>query len=471
MAGRPHTARLAGLQDNVATENHPVRRAHPGGRWHVHIRTTTPEFSCARLHRVAVVGGHPQPVEHGVHAGRFVGRVGRGARCRVRRRWRPAPTSVGRFASRASFCGVVGYKPPFGRVPAMAPFNLDQYCHDGPMARTVADAALLSNVISGRHPYDVVSLPDPPPLPLNADAVAGMEVALCVRLGDHPLAPEVQANTRRVAEVLRGIGVIVTEVDLPWSLERIHAAAWAHFGGIFGPEVARDVATHAELLTDYARAFVHVASSSVDFVEGLRLEGELYRPLGLLLAEHDALLCPTMGTTGFPVGQSYVDARCVVEERELPNYLMAALTPPFNIASRCPVLALPSGVADNGVPTGVQLVGRTYEDATVFRLAYAYEASLGGFGPGPDYPCRPSSRDPGGRSNMSFPRRQPCSSSGGSSPPTSPRRGPTPFSPTASGSPSSGRPTRPADWRRPTPRRSWPAASCCPASSTATPTS
>jgi Asp-tRNA(Asn)/Glu-tRNA(Gln) amidotransferase A subunit family amidase len=90
-----------------------------------------------------------------------------------------------------------------------------------------------------------------------------------------------------------------------------------------------------------------------------------------------------MGTTGYPVGESYVDNHCVVEGRELPNYLMGALTPPFNIASRCPVLSVPSGVADNGVPTGVQLVGRTYEDATVFRLAYAYEAALGGFARAP----------------------------------------------------------------------------------------
>ena len=58
---------------------------------------------------------------------------------------------------------------------------------------------------------------------------------------------------------------------------------------------------------------------------------------------------------------------------------MAALTPPFNIASRCPVLAVPTGVADNGVPTGAQIVGRTYEDVTPFRLGLAYEAALGGF--------------------------------------------------------------------------------------------
>ena len=58
----------------------------------------------------------------------------------------------------ASFCGVVGFKPPFGRVPGLAPFNQDSYCADGPMARTVADVATLQNVLAGPHPGDQASL-------------------------------------------------------------------------------------------------------------------------------------------------------------------------------------------------------------------------------------------------------------------------------------------------------------------------
>jgi Asp-tRNA(Asn)/Glu-tRNA(Gln) amidotransferase A subunit family amidase len=58
---------------------------------------------------------------------------------------------------------------------------------------------------------------------------------------------------------------------------------------------------------------------------------------------------------------------------ELDRYLEATMTFPFNVASRCPVLAVPSGFADNGVPTGIQIVGRTYDDATVFRAGAAYE--------------------------------------------------------------------------------------------------
>lgn len=60
---------------------------------------------------------------------------------------------------------------------------------------------------------------------------------------------------------------------------------------------------------------------------------------------------------------------------ELDNYLEAAMTTVFNIASRCPVLSVPSGLASNGVPTGVQIVGRTYDDTTVFRVAKAIETA------------------------------------------------------------------------------------------------
>ena len=80
----------------------------------------------------------------------------------------------------ASFSGVVGFKPPFGRVPGLAPYHLDQYCHDGPLARTVADCALLENVIAGPHWRDIVSLRDPPQIPRDFTGVerrAGRVVA------------------------------------------------------------------------------------------------------------------------------------------------------------------------------------------------------------------------------------------------------------------------------------------------------
>ena len=92
-----------------------------------------------------------------------------------------------------------------------------------------------------------------------------------------------------------------------------------------------------------------------------------------LLEEYDALVCPTAGTRGLLADDDYVGHGHEVDGRQLDFYFDGILTPVFNIMSRCPVLAVPSGFADNGVPTGVQIAGRTYDDETVFRLGAGLE--------------------------------------------------------------------------------------------------
>jgi Asp-tRNA(Asn)/Glu-tRNA(Gln) amidotransferase A subunit family amidase len=115
------------------------------------------------------------------------------------------------------------------------------------------------------------------------------------------------------------------------------------------------------------------AIERTSFLEGLELEARIYEPLGKLLERYDALVCPTVGTRGLIAGDDYVDHGLEVGGVALERYLDVLMTPPFNIASRCPVLAVPSGFADNGVPTGVQIVGRTYDDVTAFRVGAALE--------------------------------------------------------------------------------------------------
>jgi aspartyl-tRNA(Asn)/glutamyl-tRNA(Gln) amidotransferase subunit A len=382
MVGRVNSLGCLAYADTIATETHPMLERIQAAGGIIHIRTTTPEFSCAAFTHSRLWGVTRNPWNPEFTPGGSSG----GSGAALAAGYAPMATGSdigGSIRIPASFCGVVGFKPPFGRVPALPPFNLDQYCHDGPMARTVADTALLTNVTAGRHPVDIVSLPAPPPLPLEVESIEGLRIALCVHLGNHPVESIIEANTRRAAAIFEQLGATVVEVELPWTVEQVYAAARAHFGGIFGPVVAHDIALHGDLMTTYARAFARDMVSPIDFAEGLTIEGDMYRALGALLEEYDAMVCPTMGTTGFRAGDDYVETECIVNGVTLPNYVFAALTPPFNIASRCPVLSVPSGVADNGVPTGMQIVGRTYDDATAFRLALAYETALGGFARSP----------------------------------------------------------------------------------------
>jgi aspartyl-tRNA(Asn)/glutamyl-tRNA(Gln) amidotransferase subunit A len=129
-------------------------------------------------------------------------------------------------------------------------------------------------------------------------------------------------------------------------------------------------------MTTYAVAFAEQLQleSPQDFVRGLKLEGEIYASLGSLLENYDVLICPTQAVPALKADDDYVGHGPTVNGKELANVWDAVMTLPFNIASQCPVLSVPSGFAANGVPTGLQIVGRTYDDTTVFAAAAAFEA-------------------------------------------------------------------------------------------------
>ena len=143
----------------------------------------------------------------------------------------------------------------------------------------------------------------------------------------------------------------------------------------FGPSIQREVDDHRELLTSYAIWFAENASriSKADLLRGLEVESHVYSALSTVLEEFDILICPTVATPALEAGREYLDAGPVVNGIQLDHVYDILMTLPFNICSRCPAMSVPSGFAANGVPTGLQIVGRTFEDASVFRAAAAYE--------------------------------------------------------------------------------------------------
>ena len=378
MTGRSWTQGSLSLADEVAPYDHPIIERIQGAGGIVHVRVATPEFCCAGFCHTTMWGITRNPWNTDFAPGGSSGGTG----AALAAGYAPLGTGSdigGSIRIPSSLSGVVGFKPPFGRVPALPPYNLDQFCHDGPMARAVADLALLENVVAGPHWRDVVSLRNPPVLPALPDSVEGLRVALCLRLGDWPLAPEVEANTRRVGASLAAAGAVVEEVTLPWTMAKIWDAAQAHFATIMGAGIAAVEAEHGELLNDYTRAFAATMHSDLTFYEGLEVEGHLWEPLGALFEQYDAFVCPTMATDGFVAGQAYLEGPFAVGDGFVDHHIKMAMTLPFNLFSRCPVVAVPSGRADNGVPTGVQVVGRTYDDVTAFRVAAAVEATGVGF--------------------------------------------------------------------------------------------
>jgi aspartyl-tRNA(Asn)/glutamyl-tRNA(Gln) amidotransferase subunit A len=362
-------------EHDVADHTAPIadRILEAGGI--VHARTTTPEFSCAGFTHSRLWGVTRNPWNPDFAVGGSSG--GSAAALASGTAALASGSDIGgSIRIPASFCGVVGFKAPFGRVPVDPPYNLDQYCHDGALARTVADVAAFHNALVGPHPNDVASLRPALRIPDELEGIEGMRVALCLTLGDYPLDPEIERNTREAAGALCEAGALVEEVELPWRRAEVTKATFVHFAAIFGAEIGGSVRAHRELMTPYAIDLAERCERALEemsFFEGLELEARLYRPLGETLERYDALVCPTAGTRGLVAGDDYVGHGLEVGGVELEDYMESLLTPPFNIASRCPVLAVPSGFADNGVPTGIQIVGRTYEDVTVFRVGAALE--------------------------------------------------------------------------------------------------
>lgn len=342
----------------------------------VHARTTTPEFSCAGYTHTKLWGVTRNPWNPEVAVGGSSG--GSGASLASGTSLLASGSDIGgSIRIPASINGVVGFKPPHGRVPSEAPYNLDRYCHDGPLARTVADCLLFENVLAGPHRADVASLRPKLELPTTLDGVEGLRVGLSVDLGSWDVDDEVAANTRAAAAALEEAGAIVEEVEIPWSLEEVMAVARAHFASIFGAQISAAVAELGDLVNDYVLAWAEEAEAAAKdpgaFYRGLEGEVRLWEPIGALFETYDALLCPTWAVTGIPAGDSILGT---LFENGGPNdrQFTCYMTTPFNILSPCPVLAVPSGVAaSNGVPTGVQIVGRTFDDETPFRLGAALE--------------------------------------------------------------------------------------------------
>jgi Asp-tRNA(Asn)/Glu-tRNA(Gln) amidotransferase A subunit family amidase len=105
------------------------------------------------------------------------------------------------------------------------------------------------------------------------------------------------------------------------------------------------------------------------------LEGQIYAPLGELLERFDALICPTFAVPALPA--EYDPGEPVTVNGQVsPDWLDVMMTLPFNIASRCPVMTVPSGLSRDGVPTGLSIVGKTYDDVSVFRIAAAHEEQM-----------------------------------------------------------------------------------------------
>lgn len=377
--GKPTTGGSLIMKDYVAehTSTMNERILQAGGI--VHARTATPEFSCAGFTWSRLWGVTRNPWNTKFTPGGSSG----GAGASLAAGTSPIATGSdigGSIRIPASTCGVVGYKPPYGRNPDDPPFNLDFYCHTGPLARTVEDAILLQNIMTGPSPLDIASLRPKLTLPTKFRPIKGWKIGYSMNLGAFEVDPEVVKNTKKALDVFRSLGAEVEEIDLGWGPEVLEAGL-AYLRHLFGAFLSKMLPEHGDLMTSYARRFAEegAKSKATDFVNSLEVAGRMYMTLGPLLEKYNVLICPTTALPAVSADFDQTKEEVKINGKVVDPMLGWVMTTPFNTMSRCPVLSVPSGHAKNGVPTGIQIIGRTYCDEDVFRAGMAYEKAVGGW--------------------------------------------------------------------------------------------
>ncbi len=309
---------------------------------------------------------------------------------------REAPLSLGTdtggsVRQPAAFCGIVGLKPTYGAVSryGLIAFasSLDQI---GPFATCARDAALLFNAICGRDERDMTSRAEARPVPLEAleGGVRGLRVAVPRDLLGEGLDPEIRAVLDAVAARCATEGAEVTDVSLPsapYSIATYYLIApaeassnLARYDGVrygrriagedlrsmyegtrgagFGPEVTRRI-----LLGTYA---LSAGYYDAYYLRAQKVRTLIRRDFTEALGRADVLLLPTAPTPAFRLGEKIEDP--------LAMYLNDIFSIPASLAG-VPALSFPAGFTASGLPVGMQLVGRPFEERTILRVARAAE--------------------------------------------------------------------------------------------------
>lgn len=277
----------------------------------------------------------------------------------------------------AGFTGVFGHKPSFGRVPAYPSSPFGTVAHIGPMTRTVADSALMLNTISEPDARDWYALPHDA-LDYRAElggSLAGLRIAFSPTLGGHKVDPEIAQLVEAAAKRFEDLGAVVelAEPDLP-DCGPIFRILW--FAGAAHMLEAYSDEQKAVMDPGFLRIAAEGAQASLfDYLAAMRARESVGRTLSLFHQTYDLLLTPTLPLPAFEAGLEAPPGDGAWVDWTPFSY-------PFNLTQQ-PAASVPCGLVAEGLPAGLQIVGRRYDDRLVLKAAHAYEQLVGGF-PMPD---------------------------------------------------------------------------------------
>ena len=277
----------------------------------------------------------------------------------------------------AAFCGVIGLKPSFGRIPfTILPSQFDQLSHFGPLTRTIADASLFMQVTQGPDERDIKSLTQPQNFlaPYDTD-LRDVSLGLCLDFGKRVWHPEVEAGVRAAAKALAEAGARVEEVSLPWSVELddLWKEHWEVYLATFFGHALK---THRAKMDPKVVTYLEhgLAMSAVEFKSLEIARTSAWRnDLAPILSRHHALLCPTMAHPAVPHGGS--DASYWKLEPD-GTYRCLDVTSIFSLFGICPAMSVPCGWTKNDLPMGLQIVARRHDDRLALRIGAALEQRM-----------------------------------------------------------------------------------------------
>ena len=334
-------------------------------------KTTTSEFGWKGVSESPLTGITSNPWKLGYNAGASSAGAGAAAAAGYGP-LHQASDGAGSIRMPSHFSGVFGHKPTYGRIPAWPVNNNDNVSHMGPMTRTVLDAAMMLKVMAGPHSWDYTSLEaEPADYPaLCADGIAGLNVAYSPDLGHARVDPEVAELVADAVAAFEELGATVEEVPPPFGPE--------------GPELIRffwaaHVLRYAQFLPEWedkmdpglvacmrdaerytAEDYMNMRQRKLDYVHSL------FR----WFDDWDLLLTPAVSVAAFPADQLLPSHW---PQHDWDWTVWAEFSYPFNF-SGSPAASVPCGFTEAGLPVGLQVVGRRFDDLTVLQASAAFEA-------------------------------------------------------------------------------------------------
>ena len=335
-------------------------------------KTTTSEFGWKGVSHSPLTGITHNPWKHGLNAGASSAGAGAAAAAGFGP-LHQGSDGAGSIRMPAAFCGVFGLKPSFGRIPFYPVGTGDLTSHMGPLTRTVVDAAVMTEVMGGPHPLDYTTLeawPAPYQARLN-EGIKGKRIAYSPDLGVARVDPEIAASVRAAALRFSDLGAHVEEVAIPW--------------GAPGPELIRffwsaHMTSRKPLLAEWESRMdpglvacirdsetVTVADYQAARERKMRYVADIHRWFG----DWDFLLTPSVSVAAFPADR-LMPAHWPSHPWDWVSW--AEFSHPFNMSWN-PAASVPCGFTADGLPVGLQIVGKRFDDLGVLQASAAFEAA------------------------------------------------------------------------------------------------